>query len=269
MTVAAPEEARWRSFFDGPAAAAVEAFVERYPEERSLYVDVIDLHRFDPDLLAALLANPDDVLRRGAETLRLLHDDVDRVNVRLWNLPSQLSLRSVRSRHVGALVTVEGIVRAVDAAAAATTEAVFVCPTCGWERRIHPRGVELPDPGRCGACTSPDSLVIDRDQSTFVDVQRVALAEPEDVRDWAGTARRIDVYLWDDLVEAVGPPDSLLVTGVVRIDRLGDANRFDYYLDALAVRERRAGGGSADVDVDASERVKESIRSRWEFVVGG
>lgn len=267
MTSATPDEVRWRSFFEGPAADSVRAFVEGYPAARSLYVDIIDLHRFDADFLEDIFADPDAVLRHGAETLRLLHDGLDRVNVRLRNLPSQLSLRNVRARHLGKLVTIDGIVRSVDPVAAAASEALFVCPSCGWERRVRPRGVELPVPGRCGECSSPETLVLDHEQSTFVDVQRVELAEPDDRVSWAGTPRHIYVYVDDDLVDTVGPPDALLVTGVVRLDGREGTNRLDYYVDALTVEERRAGVQPDDVDVP--ERLKQSIRSRWEFVVGG
>jgi len=259
-------DARWRSFFGEHVANDVRSFVRQYPAERSLYVDVFDLHRFDADFVEALFADPDDVLERGVETLRAAHETVGRANLRLTNLPSQLGLRSVRARHVSKLVTVAGVVKTVDSVGAAVVEAVYVCPACGETTRVRPRGVELPDPDRCDACETPDSPVLDDDRSTFVDVQRVELAEPDGATNWAGTPRRIDVYLDDDLVDTVEPPDSLLVTGVVRLSQRGAENRFSYYLDALTVEQQRAGRPAEAVDVP--ERLKESIRSRWEFVVG-
>jgi len=255
----APVGDAWRAFFREEAAADVRSFVSAGPEERSLYVDVFDLHRFDADLVDRLFSDPDGVLRAGAEALRGAHDDVDRVNLRLRNLPSQLSLGAVRARHVSKLVSVDGLVEAVGPVEAAAAEATFVCGACGATERTRPLGMQLAVPGHCTECGATGTVSLDRDRSRFVDVQRVVLGGPDDDQSMA-------VFLDDDLVDTVEPGESLRVTGVVRLSPHEDENRFAFYLDGLTVDEQAPGPSVDDRDVD--EQLKESIRSRWEFVVG-
>lgn len=256
----APVEEAWRSFLRDRAAGDVRSFVQGYPEERSFYVDVFDLHRFDADLVDRLFSDPDGVLRAGTEVLRAAHDDLGRVNLRLRNLPSQLSLGAVRARHVAKLVSVDGLVETVGPAEASATEAAFVCEACGEAVRTRPRGMELAVPGHCAECGSVGTVALDRDRSTFVDVQRVVLGGADDA------APTMAVFLDDDLVGTVEPGESLRVTGVVRLSPHAGENRFAFYLDGLTVDEQAPGPSEDDRDVD--EQLKESIRSRWEFVVG-
>lgn len=258
-------EAAWRSFFEDHHAEAVEAFVRRYPEERSLYVDVFDLHRFDPGFVESLFAEPADVLRRGADALAGGHDRLGRVNLRLRNLPSQLGLGHVRARHVSKLVSVEGVVDGAGPVEARAAEAAFVCDACGGVRRDRPNGIELPAPSRCPDCESTGTLELDRGRSTFVDLQRVDLGEAGDGDDAAG--RTMAVYLDDDLVGTVAVGERLRVTGIVGLESRSDGNRFSFYLDGVAVDEQRP--GRPDDDVDAPRQLKESIRERWESVVDG
>jgi len=254
-------EAAWRSFFGEHLAAEVRSFVGQYPAERSLYVDVFDLHRHDEGVVERLFEDPDDVLELGTDVLRAAYDDLGPVNLRLRNLPSQLGLGSVRSRHVSKLVSVDGVVDAVGPVEARARKAEFVCDACGAPERDHPRGMELRTPARCDACGTAGSMALDRDRSTFVDVQRVVLRDAEE-----DSSHTMAVFLDDDLVDTVKRGESLRVTGVVRLDPRPDENRFRFYVDGLTVDEQSPGPVEDDRDVD--EQLKASIRSRWEFVVG-
>jgi replicative DNA helicase Mcm len=279
-------EAAWRSFFEANMAEEVASLADRYPEERSAYVDVVDLHRHDPDLVEALFAEPTSVLRWGAEVLREDEPSLGRVNLRVRNHPSLLGIGSVRSRHLTKLVTVEGTVDAVGPVEARAAVATFVCGVCGAERREYPREVGLSAPVRCPECALTDTLSLDHRRSTFVDVQRITLreaigvagdpparpgiADPSGtVTDGAATARTMTVSIDDDLVGTASVGDHLRVTGVVRLDRHGEENRFAFSLDGVAVDERRPGRTDSDGEADVPERLKEAIRARWESVVDG
>ena len=284
-------DAAWRSFFESGRAGSVASVVSRYPEERSVYVDVVDLHGHDPAFVESLFAEPATVLRRGAEVLREDNEALGRVNLRLRNNPSLLGIRSVRARHLGKLVTVEGAVDAVGPVEARVEAAAFVCDVCGGERREHPREVGLSAPARCPECALTGTMALEHDRSTFVDVQRVTLQEPTDDvgarngpgapdgrrpiddrgavggRDSVEPARTIAVTVDDDLVGTLAVGDRVRVTGIVGVDRRGEANRFSFSLDGVAVDEQRPGRSATGGDVP--DRVKESIRARWESVLDG
>lgn len=252
----------WRSYF-GERDDAVRALVQDYPERRSVPVDVIDLHGHDEALVEALFDDPDDVLRRGATVLRSAHEELGRLNIRLENVPSQLALEAIRARHTGTLVTVEGAVESAGPVVAAVAAGVFVCRDCGARSRSPVVGLELSVPDHCPECEATGTLELDREASALVDVQRVTLVEPASTAD--GDGRTMDVWIDDDLVETVGPDERIRATGVVRLDRRGDANRFDFYLDGLAVDEQHPGRPLEEAD--APERLKASIRTSWEAVV--
>lgn len=250
----------WRSYFEG-RTDAVRALVGNYPQRRSITVDVIDLHGHDETLVEALFDDPDDVLQRGATVLRSAHEELGRLNIRLENVPSQLAPDAIRARHAGTLVTVEGAVESVGPVVAAIAEGVFACRTCGARRRSPVAGLELSSPDRCVECDAAGTLELDREASALVDVQQVTLVGSESDDD----GRRMAVWIDDDLVDTVASDERIRATGVMRLDRRGEANRFDFYLDGLAVDEQHP--GRPIEEADAPERLKASIRTSWEAVV--
>jgi replicative DNA helicase Mcm len=239
---------RWRARFRR-RRADVGRLAEEYPETRSLYVDVLDLHEEDRDLTEALLSEPDRVLRAGAETLADL-TGVQRVNVRVENHPGLLFPATVGARHVGELVTVEGVAAEVRAPVAGLERGRYACVECGEECERTATGIEDPAPAACPSCGG--AVALSRGRSQFRDVQRVRVEED-------GGDGGIDVYLDDDIVGAVTAADPVVVTGVVRVTNR-QRGLFEYYLSALSVET-----GTARRP-DEEDAVGDLIRSRWESI---
>ena len=251
----------WDRFYRAQCEADIRRLVEAYPRERSLHVDVLDLYAYDDEFTKGLFSSPDRYLRAGAESLRALDDAFSRVNVRLVNHPGLLGIGSLRARHVDELVTVEGVVDDVAGVQAAVSAAVYACSACGHAIRRRP-DARLAPPGRCKECDAVGSMAFDADRSTYVDVQRVVLATPGGGPLEGGERAMLDVLVDDDLVETVEEGDHLLATGIVRLDREGDANRFDFYLDVVSLNEEP--GKTERVVDDASSELQRAIQSRWE-----
>lgn len=253
----------WNQFYRSSAEPAIRELLDAYPQERSLEVDVLDLYEFDESFTRGLFSHPDRYLAAGAEALRGLNDTFNRVNVRLTNHPGLLGIASLRSRHVSELVTVEGVVGAVDPVQATASTGVFGCERCGHrvERRARRR---VATPSRCGECGAVDSFRLDFDRSTFVDVQRLELEAPAEGRRGDGPSASIDTVIDDDLVGTVSAGDRLLVTGVVRLESQGEAGRFDFYLEANAIDEEP--GEVPTESSDVSTELQEAIQSRWELL---
>lgn len=256
----------WRAFFSEACRDDIRRLAEHYPQQRSLYVDMLNLYEFDGEFTTSLFGNPDRYLRAGAAALRELADPFERVNVRLTNHPGLIGIDGLRSRHVAELVTVEGVTAEVGRVQSALETAVYVCEECG---ETEPRRVAgLPTtPGRCGACGTPGALELLHDASAYVDVQRVALEHPPEGRSDDGTPRAIEALLDDDLVGTIGPGERLLATGVVRLEPAGAPNRFDFYLDVVSLDEE-----PGDVPVggeDISGELQQAIESRWELLTDG
>lgn len=254
----------WLSFIRSTQPDALEELVEAYPDRRSLYVDVLDLHQGNPELAKALFSNPDRVLATASNAVADAHESLQRVNVRLKNHPGLLQVSSVRTRHVGELVTLEGKVAEIGPVGARVERAAYECGACGEMKRYPVTGLDLDTPDDCRACGTRASFDFNQGGSTYVDYQRITLREPADDVDDRSPPIRFDVYLDDDLVETVELGAHVLVTGVIRLRNVGDWNRFTFHLDANAVTNGQ--GGIAAVERETQE-LQDVIETRWHRVV--
>lgn len=59
-----------KNFFSTKYKDDVFKVLEKYPDNRSLIVDYIDLEMFDPDLADLLIEKPDDVLLASAKAVK-------------------------------------------------------------------------------------------------------------------------------------------------------------------------------------------------------
>lgn len=252
---------RWRTFFSQPYRGPVKRLLSSYPDERSLYVDVIDLYDFDPGFADALLSNPEQLLREAETALQELHESLSQVNVRLRNHPGLLPIGRIRSRHVGEIVTVEGVVIDVDAVQARAQVATWECSACGDAFQSTVDQEILAEASRCNQCEGEGTMSISTDRSKLVDVQRLVVAD----KGQSGSSSELDVLLDDDIVETVSEGASIVVTGVVRLRRTGGTNRFDFVVDAIAVEDARE--GRTDRESDEARDIRDLIQSRWESVI--
>lgn len=246
----------WRSYFAERCRPDVEALVRAYPDRPSLSVDLVDLYGYDDEFTVALFDEPGRFLRRAVEVLCDGHDALEHANVRVTNNPALFELGDLRARHLHELVTVEGVAASVGPVGATAAVAVFECNACGAEVEQRPAGVRLSPPGRCVECDGVDALAFRPDRSTFVDLRRVALAPPQEERADDATPRTVDLFLADDLADAVAPGDGFLATGIVRPVRAGPSNRFDLCVEGLSVTDERS--------PVPDRSLAEVIQSRWE-----
>jgi len=244
----------WRSYFSERCHPDVEALARAYPDRRSLYVDLVDLYGYDSEFTVALFDAPGRFLRRAVAVLCAGYDVFDHVNVRVTNNPALFQLADLGAGHLHELVTVEGVAASVDPVGATAAVAVFECDACGESVEVRPYGVRLSAPHHCDECGGSGTVRFRPGRSTFVDLGRVSFG-PSTEED-GDDPRTVDVYLADDLVDAVAPGDGFLVTGIVRPVRAGPSNRFDLCIDGLAVADERT-------DV-ADRSLAEVIQSRWE-----
>ena len=250
----------WLSFVQSHRGDEIENIVEEYPNERSLHVDVLDLHQQAPQFAKALFSDPDRVLTRASAALAGSHDAIDRINIRLDNHPGLLPLSNIRARHIGELVTLEGFVESVGPVNARAARAAFVCRSCDAKIRTQTVGLELRPPDACRDCGSRGTFEFRPDKSTYEDYQRISLREPsESFVDDNDDLRRIDVYLDDDMVGTVESSAKVLATGIIRLQRPNNTNEFVHYLDANTVSDE-PGNFPDEGEADGLQDV---IESRW------
>ena len=209
---------KWEAFFQGTEyIQKVREVEDLYPEVRSVNVVYDDLDRFDADLAASLLDHPDLGLLAGKQALKnLMHQEMRRadVNLRLTDLPrdSRVEIRDLRAKHVGRLVSVEGLVRKATEVRPKITDALFQCLRCGHVIKEAQEGLFFKEPMECykeqdgcGRSAGSTKFKLLTEESRFVDTQKVEVQEsPEGLRGGA-QPERLTGYLEDDAAGSVAP----------------------------------------------------------------
>jgi len=220
---------RWEAYVD-TVSEDVETLRAEYPQRRSLWIDVIDLYDFEERLADALFRSPDDELDTAAAVVRERLDEAGQVTVRVENHPALLRVDDLRARHLGELVSVEGLVRRTRRRARLEM-ARYDCRACGGGQTHTPRGLSEPGTPVCRDCGT-DALVLDEADSAFVDTQIFHLEAPGETGD---DPRSLVTHLDDDLAGSVDDGESLVLTGVLRPDSEVRSNVFEAVLSAVSV----------------------------------
>ena len=246
---------KWEAFFQGTEyMQKVREVADLYPEVRSVNVQYDDLDRFDADLAASLLEHPDLYLLAGKQAMKnLMHQDMRRaqINLRILSLPrdSRVEIRDLRAKHVGKLVSVEGLVRKATEVRPKITDALFQCLRCGHVIREQQEGLFFKEPMECykeqdgcGRSAGSTKFKLLTEESRFVDTQKVEIQEsPEGLRGGA-QPERLTGYLEDDAAGSVAPGDRITLNGILRSVQKGQPAKstlFDINLDIIAAESQR------------------------------
>jgi replicative DNA helicase Mcm len=192
-------------------------------KQKSIQVNWIDLHAFDPELAEDLIKNPSEIIPCAEDAVQiLLHEHLSdyevfpRVHVRFYNVGVPKLPHEVELRDANHLIQVEGIITRISEAKPFVEKAVFVCKDCGNEMiRLQKPYEPLVKPPKCDLCGSKN-IELDTDKSRLVYFQSFRLQDPPEV------SREIlpsflDGILLDDLANSAVPGQRVRLTGVLRV----------------------------------------------------
>ena len=219
----------------------------------SLHVKFSDLERCDPEFARELLERPGKML--GAARAALLQIDLpkdahlDRVQVRITELPGYFRIGQLDSAHIGRLIAIEGrIVKADKARSRRVSSAVFLCLRCGNVFLQDLTRFDRADPEiKCSnhECSRRGPFRPLINSSGYVTVQKIRLQESlEEIKEGV-PPRELDVELEDDLVGRAFPGDRIMVNGVLKFyPRRSQASKstdFDLFFKSISVENMGAG----------------------------
>ncbi|MCK5498932.1 MAG: minichromosome maintenance protein MCM, partial [Gammaproteobacteria bacterium] len=159
-----------------------------YPDTCSFTIDYNNLERFDPDIAELLESDPDRFLKCAHEALKDMELGVNKTfccNIRIENYYRKIGINDIRSHHIGAFFTIEGIVAQITPVMPRMTEAAFDCQRCGTTTMEVQTVDKLSYPLECcnETCTGKGLYKIDYDESTIKDFQMIRLQElPETLK---------------------------------------------------------------------------------------
>ncbi|MDP8011687.1 MAG: minichromosome maintenance protein MCM [Thermoplasmata archaeon] len=250
MGVMSPENVKtmWEMFFvQYGYNVKISLLGEKYPDERSLIVDFNEIQEFSSELLESLTENPEETLKYGEEIILKKFPEEQRISVlhlRIKNIPDDRlrEIRKIRSKNIGELITIEGLVRQVTEVRPRLVTGAFQCTSCGHVNYKDQETEILELPAFCEGCgkkRGETRFKLLEDFSIFLDSQRIEIQEnPEDIRG-GEQPQRIQAYLEDDLAGAVVPGDRVRITGILKTRPRGTRQNpsvvFDIYIYAVNV----------------------------------
>ncbi|MBI5332142.1 MAG: hypothetical protein HZB65_01070 [Candidatus Aenigmarchaeota archaeon] len=101
-------------------------------DKPALSIDFSLLDIYDPVIADQLLEQPDAVLKEFKEAVKLFDSSMEKMNVRVRNLPEKrlIRLRNLRAEHIGKLISTDVIVKSATEIKPQVYEIIYSCPDC-------------------------------------------------------------------------------------------------------------------------------------------
>jgi replicative DNA helicase Mcm len=231
-----PEDlvALWEEFLgEQERRHQVSEIADLYPDVRSLNVAFSEVEHFDPDLANYALIRPTQALKAAEEAIRRMVSHAltaPIVHFRLRALPrdSRIEIRKLRAKHLGTMISVEGLVRKATEVRPRVTVAEFECIRCGHRTTVVQEGMQFHEPlecskddGGCGRGSGSTKFRLLTDPSTFVDTQKIEAQEPPEGLRGGAQPERLVGYIEDDLSGRISPGDRVIMNGILRSQQKG------------------------------------------------
>lgn len=247
---------------------------------KTLIVDFEDLMK-EPSIANDLVDNPADWLKNAEEVAReqLVIEDseyaekIEKVNVRVRNLPEAMPLRKVGALNINKLICVEGIVVRASNMAPKVLKAVFKCPRCNTEITKEQTGISLEYPLKCEdpSCNQTGGFRFLPDKTTYVDSQVLRIQEkPEDLPPGRMPRPFECKIVGEELVDLARPGDHVRISGILHaVPSFGLTRRtsltFDIYLEVNDIVVQNKETELAQLDDITIEKIKELSKDQWIF----
>jgi replicative DNA helicase Mcm len=247
----------------------------------SLEIDFYDIIKFNPQLAEFTLHNPIEYIKEGSEAVREVVEIEDseyalaKVNffIRFCNLTESetIALRSIRSKHVGNLIMLVGIITRATVVKPLIVRGVFMCRECREITILDFDDYQFTTPDRCAnpICGRPGKLTLLVDESEFIDWQKITIQErPEDLPP-GQMPRSVSVILVNDMVDKVRPGDRVAVIGELKsvpdfsTKKSGKTATFHTVMHANNIIPEEMEYESVEISEEEEQQILELSRDPW------
>lgn len=202
-------------------------------ELRSLYVDLQHLESFDPIVVDEILSMPSLGLKAATDSLKqvllgkepeFLSRMQNRIYLRFTNPPDRIkkTLRRIRSYALGTLIATQAIITKSTEVKPYLETATFRCVRCqSLQPSIKFTDGEYNPPFACINATNQNEPCVNKtftlmkDQSTFIDFQRVSLQERPEELPSGQMPESLSMFMRDDLCDLIRPGDRVKILGIM------------------------------------------------------
>jgi len=187
--------------------------------EKIVHVNFEDLSEDSPLLAENIILKPEETV----QLLELALEEsgmISNARVRLINLAKtqEVKIRNIRAKHLGTMISVEGIVRQASEVRPRVVNAKFECPSCGSIISVLQLDNKFREPSRCSCGRRGGFKELSKD---MVDAQGLKLEESPDSLSGGEQPKRMQIFLKEDLVEPkmeerTTPGSKVKVIGVLK-----------------------------------------------------
>ncbi len=239
-------------------------------EEIPLIVDFRRLDRKFSELSQILLERPEYFIRMTKTAV----DGIDLpgpVRVRFSGLPetSTVSIRDLRSKHIGKFICVEGIVRRASEIRPEIVAIDWKCYECDHVTRHPVNGTFISKPFRCGNVIegkSCDGKAFSEENKVMIDARWVTIEEPFELTEGEKPSQ-VNVWLSEDLVSPDGrrmtdPGNRLKMLGILKEVPKGKIGsvKLDFFMDANNVEPTETTWERLKISKKEEEQIQEFAR---------
>lgn len=266
-----------RTYKDEDGAATYWRRVQQMSlnDEVSLTVNFKDLVSFDNVFTALAVEDPKKFLEMASSALvaALSAEDIDYVTgladisiikIRFigYEDTEHVPLRTIRSRHIGKLIHISGILMRASEVKPLLVKAVFLCRICLAEIPQDQDEGKYTEPALCPVCTKKTPMQLILQKSQFKDWQKVRIQEAPEELPPGQMPRSVDVILEGDIVDISRPGDLVKVTGILQTTpdfsrRGGKLATFNVFIEANGVEISEKEYEQLQISEEDQKRIEE------------
>lgn len=241
-------------------------------DEISLPIDFQDLISFDNVFMALSAEDPSKFIEtvNNALVAVLRVEDPDyassidtaSLKARITNYSEHVPLRAIRSKHIGKLVRVSGIMMRASEVKPLLVQAMFQCRICDEKIPQTQEEGRYTEPVRCPLCDKKTPMRLLAQESQFRDWQKVRIQESPDELPPGQMPRSIDIILEGDIVDVSRPGDLVKITGILQTTpdfsrRGGRLATFNIFIEAIGVEVTEKEHEQVELSEDDEKKIKE------------
>ena len=217
----------------------------KYPDERSLYIDFTHIRKFSDELEKLVQKDPERIITLAEIVAKEIanNENISKINIRFKNIPDEFvkKIKEIRSKNIGELISVNGIVNKVTEVGTRLVMASFMCTNCGAVIKKDQDSDILEYPAYCPQCKAKKGetkFKIFEKESVYIDTQKIEIEEKSENIEYDEQPSKIIVYLEDDLIGLTKQGKRVKVTGILKAKQRGIKTQktlVDRYIYAISI----------------------------------
>jgi replicative DNA helicase Mcm len=277
-TVISEDVKKWTRFFNDYYKGVIGTLLTGGGKDnrKELFVDYNQIVGFDQELAERLLDKPDSMMQAANDGLELVELPVKLskgdIEIRWVHLPKnrKILVRDLNHKHMGKLMSFEGVVRKTTDVKQVILVADFECQRCHNHMQVEqPGSGAFIEPQYCyGTPECEDKKGIFKlcpSESEWSDYQRVKLQENMDELKGGQQPENIDCNCIGSLINQVSPGEHVTVNGIMRVvqrtNKDGKTIYFDNFIDVVSIEPDENEFDDMDISKEEIEEFHRMARS--------